>query len=207
MDRVRHITVLLVAVAFAACGGSADDGSEGAGGDAGGEEGSTVEAARGSGAPVVEDAFQDRIDEAWQEAVEGENPAYTCAGVKGRAATSERGSATRALAACNVDIPARYFLTYLDRVEAGEKTCRDLMMEIMTKLPSMTISTEGFRELAERGEGADTSDAAAVDAGAAILAGEAAAGGGVDDPEQMVKDRLREPVTAVCPDEASIIVR
>ncbi|HET9581381.1 MAG TPA: hypothetical protein VFP76_01010 [Gemmatimonadota bacterium] len=160
-----------------------------------------------SGAPEVEERFQERIDEAWAEAVAGENPSTTCAAVKGRAVVAEPGAADRALAACNVDIPVRYFLTYLGRVESGEKSCMDFMTHMMTTLPAMTISTEGFRELAKSGDAADTSDAAAVGAGSAILAGEAAAGGGVGDPRAAVKERLRDHVTEVCPDQAPVILR
>lgn len=207
MRGARTLIAFLVVAGVAACGGSENGEREGDRADASGEEEVAAAAPRVSGAPEVEESYQARIDEAWQEAVAGENPSITCAAVKGRATASEPGSAARAIEACNVDVPVRYFLTYVERIEAGEKTCNDLMMEVMTKLPAMTISTEGFRELARRGDEADTSDAAAVGAGAAILAGEAAAGGGVNDPRQVIKDRLRDRVTAVCPNEASIILR
>lgn len=156
-------------------------------------------------APRVEEAYQGRVDEAWREAVAGENPAATCAGVKGRATAAPAGSATRALEACNVDIPARYFLAYVDRVEAGEQTCMSLMTEVMTKLPAMTMSVEGFRDLARDGGEMDSSQAAA--AGVAMIAGAAASGGGANDSRRAVKDRLRDRVTAVCPGEAAGILR
>jgi hypothetical protein len=125
--------------------------------------------------------------------------------VKGRAAASAAGSASRALEACNIDIPARYFLTYVDRVEAGEETCMSLMTEVMTKLPAMTMSVEGFRDLAREGGEMDTSEAAA--AGAAIMAGATASGGGANDPRLIVKQRLSDRVTEVCPEQAGIILR
>jgi hypothetical protein len=205
LRRSQLFTVSILTTTLFACGGSDAGGQEGVQ-----SEGQTIEevaagAAGVSGAPEVEERYQERIDEAWQEAVAGENPSATCAAVKGRAAVVEPGAADRALAACNLDIPVRYFLTYVERVEAGEATCTQLMTEVMTKLPAMTISNEGFRELAR--QAADTSEAAAVGAGAAILAGEAGAGGGANGPQQAIKDRLREPVTAACPNEAGIILR
>lgn len=160
---------------------------------------------RASGAPRVEERYQESIDEAWKEALSGENPSTSCAAIKGRAVASAAGSAERAVRACNIDIPVRYFLTVAERVEAGEKTCNDMMMAIMTELPAMTISMEGFRDLAGRGGDADTSEAAAAAAGTAILAGEAADEGGASDPRQAVKERLRERVTDVCPEEGLIL--
>jgi len=71
----------------------------------------------------------------------------------------------------------------------------------------MTVSAEGFRDLAGRGSQGDTSAAAAAGTATAILAGEAAAGGGAGNPRQAVKDRLRDRVTEVCPREASLILR
>lgn len=201
---MRFALVLLLA-GVAACGGpeEGDPGEDRA--DTEGEAARSGEARQASGAPQVEERYQERVDEAWQEAVAGENPSATCAGIKGRAATSPVGSAIRALEACNVDIPARYFLTYVDRVEAGEHTCINLMTELTTKLPGMTISMEGFRDLAVEGGEMDTSEAAG--AGAAIIAGAAASGGGADDPRQMVKERIRDRVTQVCPEQAGIILR
>jgi len=212
MQKTRNLLAWpLMAGLVVGCGaenGGAESGGRDqarAGADRGDE--ATASATTATDAPRVEEAYQERIDEAWREAVAGENPAATCAGVKGRATAAPAGSATRALEACNVDIPARYFLAYVDRVEAGEQTCMSLMTEVMTKLPAMTISTEGFRDLARRGSEADTSEAAAMGAGAAILAGEAAAGGGANDPRQAVKERLRDRVTEVCPGEAGVILR
>lgn len=203
---MRFAVVVMIAGSLA-CGGSEAGDPETAREDVAGEPEVVAEASRVSGAPEVEERYQERIDEAWVKAVAGENPATTCAGVKGRAATAPEGSASRALEACNIDIPVRYFLTLADRVESGEETCVTLMTDVMTKLPAMTISTEGFRDLARQGEAADTSEAAAAGAAAAILAGEAGAGGGANDPRRIVKDRLRDRVTEVCPEQAEIILR
>lgn len=202
----RPVLQLLIAGTFA-CGGS--EAGDPAAAQTGGEARAEVDVpvARVSGSPEVEERYQESIDEAWGEALAGENPSTTCAGVKGRAVASPDGSATLALEACNVDIPVRYFLTYVDRVEASDGTCMNLMTEVMTKLPAMTISTEGLRDLARRGADADTSDAAVVGAGAAILAGGVASGGAASDPRAAVKERLRDRVTEVCPDQAAIILR
>lgn len=206
MSGARKVAVWLMAAGLAACGGS--ESSEPERPRAGLAEGEVAtRATRASGAPEVEERYQERIDEAWRKAVAGENPATTCAAVKGRATASEAGSASRAVEACNIDIPVRYFLTYVERVEAGQRTCMNLMTEVTTRLPAMTISTEPFRELARRGEEGEMSEAEAAGAATAILAGEAAAGGGANDPQRIVKDRLRDRVTAVCPNEAGLILR
>jgi hypothetical protein len=209
MQKTRSLVAWsLIAELVVACG--AENGGAESGRDqprAGTERGdaTTASATTATDAPRVEEAYQERIDEAWREAVAGENPAATCAGVKGRATAAPAGSATRALEACNVDIPARYFLAYVDRVEAGEQTCMSLMTEVMTKLPAMTISTEGFRDLAQQEGHMDESDAAT--SGAAMMAGAAASGSGANDPRQIVKERLRDRVTEVCPAEVGTILR
>jgi hypothetical protein len=207
MQRAGLIVVSWLSASLVGCGGADTGASEGARPAAEAERSTESDASRPEGIPDVEVRYQERIDEAWGEAVAGENPATTCAAVKGRAVASAAGSGERAVAACNVDIPVRYFLTVADRVEAGEKTCNDLMMAVMTQLPAMTMSMEGFRDLAQQRTDADTSDAAAAAAGTAILAGEAASGGGANDPRQAVKERLRDRVTEVCPQEAGVILR
>ena len=81
-------------------------------------------------------------DEAWRKAAAGENPASTCAGIKGRAAAFPNNlAAQRAAYVCGVDIPVRYFQTLLDQVEADEKSCSEYMMAIATQLGAMTISS------------------------------------------------------------------
>ncbi|MGH7571076.1 MAG: hypothetical protein ACREMK_04440 [Gemmatimonadota bacterium] len=163
------------------------------------EAGPPAGASRTSGAPQVGDPYQDRIDEAWQKAVAGENPAYACASLKGRASMgSDSDAATRAMSACNVDIPVRYFATYIDRVEAGDRSCLDLVMEVTTKLPAMTISMEAFPEIADRGSGTHESDDAPAGA-AAVLAARGSS-------EDVVKDRLRRRISEVCPDEAGVLL-
>jgi len=207
MQRAVVIVISLLSVSLLGCGGADTDSSESTRPEAEGERSAPVEVSRPDGVPEVEERYQEDIDEAWLEAVAGEDPSTTCAAVKGRSVASEPGSADRALAACNIDIPVRYFLTAVERVEAGEATCMDLMTQIMTKLPAMTISMEGFRELAHRGDEADTSASAAAGKGTDILAGAATGRGGAGDAQQAVKERLRDRVTEVCPDEAGIILR
>lgn len=205
MSVAMRLALVLTLAGAAACNGSEaeDRGADRA--DSEGEAGRSGEARQANGAPQVEERYQERVDEAWQEAVAGENPSATCAGLKGRAATSPVGSATRALEACNIDIPTRYFLTYVERVEAGEQTCMNLMTEVTTRLPAMTMSMDGFRDLAVEGAHQDTGEAAG--AGAAIIAGAAASGGGANDPRQMVMERIRDRVTQVCPEQAGMFLR
>jgi len=203
---MRGAGALVVSLVALSCGGSDDKAREQAGSAGPTERSASRQAADTSGAPQVEAAYQARIDAAWRKAVAGESPVTTCAAVKGRAVVGPPGSATRALVACNIDIPARYFLTVVDRVEAGEKSCQDLMMEVTTKLPAMTMSADAFAEIARKGD-AGGGDAETARAGAVLLRQAAAAGGGADDPRQAVKDRLRDRVTAVCPGEAGFILR
>ena len=210
MQKTRNLLAWSLMTGLVVACGAENGGAESGGRDqarAGADRGdeATASATTATDAPRVEEAYQERIDEAWREVVAGENPAATCAGVKGRATAAPAGSATRALEACNVDIPARYFLAYVDRVEAGEQTCMSLMTEVMTKLPAMTMSMEGFRDLARQEGHMDESDAAT--AGAAMMAGAAASGSGANDPRRIVKERLRDRVTEVCPAEAGVILR
>ena len=191
---------LVISLLVLGCAGSDDNARERE------QPGSSRHAADTRGAPQVEAAYQAHIDAAWREAVAGESPVTTCAAVKGRAVVAPPGSATRALVACNIDIPARYFLTVADRVEAGEKTCRDLMMEVTTQLPAMTMSADALAESARKSD-AGGGDAESARAALAMVATAATADGEADDPRQAVKDRLRDRVTAVCPGEAGFILR
>jgi hypothetical protein len=136
---VMRFALVLSLAGAAACGGSEESDPGAIRSDTEGQAAHSGEARQANGAPQVEERYQERVDEAWQEAFGGENPSATCAGLKGRAATSPEWSATRALEACNIDIPARYFLNYVDRVEAGEQTCIHLMTEVTTKLPAMYL--------------------------------------------------------------------
>ncbi len=155
--------------------------------------------------PQVGDRYQASIETAWDKAGAGEDPSMTCASVKGRAVGTNDPNAFRALFACNVEIPARYFHTYLDGVAAGEKTCTDLMREVMTKLSAMTMSADVVVEMAESLEQGGDTESAVVDAlGAA--AEDAMKDGGLKDPKRLVKDRIAERTNELCPNFADIIL-
>jgi hypothetical protein len=121
-------------------------------------------AASANDAPEVGDPYQQSIDRAWQEAVEGSDPSGTCAGVKGRTMNSTDVQAFRALFACNFDIPVRYFETYLDQVEAGKKPCQSYMVEVLTKLPAMTMSADALQEMADSLAASGDAEAAVTEA-------------------------------------------
>lgn len=142
MKRIGVVVTVVVVAGLVACGGGKERGSESAPApaDTGGEAAAEAPGPSASGAPAVEGEYQSDIDEAWGEATRGEDPSATCAAVKGEASAGEPGSASKALQACNVDIPVRYFMTRLDRAESGDETCMDVVMSILTKLPAMTIS-------------------------------------------------------------------
>jgi hypothetical protein len=155
--------------------------------------------------PTVGEAYQETIDAAWHEAVAGDDPTMTCARLKGRIAGTGDTDAFRALFACNVDIPVRYFDTYLDQVEAGEHSCQDLMREVMTKLSAMTMSADVVMDMADRIEQGGDTESVVTDA-----IGDAAAGatedGGLKHPKRLIKDRIADRTHALCPDFASVIV-
>jgi hypothetical protein len=162
-----------------------------------------------AGAPRVAETYQRTIDRAWEKAAAGENPAFACAGLKGRvmAAGAEVDAAGReALYACNVTVPVRYFEAFLDRVEAGEKTCQDLMMEVTTQLPAMALSVEGLREAAAALEAGGEEEELAAD----VLTGtvdDATRDRGLADPKRAVKEALAPRVREACPDLAPVILR
>lgn len=175
-----------------------------------------VEAAKGdakgadqpaAGAPRVSETYQRTINRGWEEALAGETPAFACAGLKGRVmATGEApdAAASEALFACNVLLPVRYFETFLEQVDAGEKTCHDFMMAMSTQLSAMTLSIESVEAMAgamdEGGEAAAAGTvAAAIDA--------ATMEQGLTDPKRLVKERLAEPVGRTCPDLAPVLLR
>lgn len=155
--------------------------------------------------PTVGEAYQEAIDTAWFTAVAGDDPTMICARMKGRVAGTGDTEAFRALFACNVDIPVRYFDTYLDQVEAGEHSCQDLMREAMTKLSAMTMSADLVMEMADRIEQGGDPESVVADA-----IGDAAAGatedGGLKHPKRLIKDRIADRTQALCPDFASVIV-
>jgi hypothetical protein len=129
----------------------------------------------------------------------------TCAAVKGRVSGTSDPDAFRALFACNVDIPARYFDTFLDAVVAEETTCMDLMREVMTKLSAMTMSADVVVEMAESIEQGGETESAVVEAlGAA--AEDSMDDGGLKDPKRLVKDRIAERTRELCPDFSDIIL-
>lgn len=167
-----------------------------------GSDGGTV-----AGAPQVSDRYQSSIDRGWEKAVAGDNPAYACAGLKGRVmGTGETADpeALEALFACNVLLPVRYFETYLERVEAGEKSCYEFSTEMTTKLPAMTLSVDSIQGMV------DAMEEGGEEAAAGSLAGavdDATMEQGLTDPERLIKDRLEEPVRRICPDMAGGILR
>lgn len=195
-----------------ACGGSSPDGQaeaedrieeevEEATEDAGSDGGSVA------GAPEVGERYQSSIDRGWEKAVAGETPAYACAGLKGRVMGTDAAAdpeALEALFACNVLLPVRYFETYLERVEAGEKSCYDFSREMTIQLPAMTLSVDSIQGMVDA-IGEDPEAAAADTLGAAV--DDATLETGLTDPERLVKDRLEEPVRRVCPDMAGGILR
>lgn len=162
--------------------------------------------ASASGAPDVGDPYQTSIDRAWQESVDGKNPSSSCAGIKGRTMGSTDAAALRALFACNVDIPARYFETYLDQVEAGEKACQDFMVEMMTQLPAMTMSTDAMQGVIDSMAASGDTEAALTEALGSV-AEEAMTEEGLQDPKRVIKNRLDSRTRELCPDFADVILR
>lgn len=214
-DTVKSSKLVPLAAALAltlACGGPSSEARseaedpiqsevEAAQADAASEESAAA------GAPQVAETYQSTINRGWEKAVEGETPAYACAGLKGRVIgtdTSADPDALEALFACNVLLPVRYFETLLDRVEAGEETCRDFRMTLSTQLPAMTLSVGSIQGMADAM--AEDPEADPAETVGDTLA-EATLEQGLTDPEREIKDRLRERVESTCPDLASSILR
>ena len=126
--------------------------------------------------------------------------------MKGRIAGTGDSDAFRALFACNVDIPARYFNAYLDKVETGEKTCQDFMTHFMTRLSAMTMDAGKLLKMAE-GLSADGNVDAAVVETLGVAAEDAMTEEGLKDPKRLIKDRLSDRTKQVCPDIAPYILR
>jgi len=156
--------------------------------------------------PQVGQDYQDTIDAAWDKAVAGDNPAMSCAALKGRVAGSEDTNAFKALFACNVDIPARYFHSYLDSVATGDKNCMGFMREVMTKLSAMTLSADAVMEMAETLEQGDDGEEAVAGA-LGKAAGSTVADSGMRQPKQLVKERIASRTQELCPDIANIVLR
>jgi hypothetical protein len=156
-----------------------------------------------SGAPRVEAAHQEGIDAAWTKAMAGENPSHDCARVKGMiAGTKSSADSQKALQACNVEIPARFFLTRLDEVERGERTCEAFMMEVFTQLPAMTMDIGGLERIVERGGSSEkeaSGDAAGLIAGVAV---DGMSDRGDNDPKRLIKERIASRTAQLCPDIA-----
>ena len=167
-------------------------------------EASSVEDAA-SGAPQVSERYQSTINRGWEEAVAGETPAYACAGLKGRVMAAEAvdAEAKEALFACNVLLPARYFETFLERIEGGEKSCADLMMAMATQLSAMTISVDSIQGIADALEADPESGGGAV----AAAVGEAVLQQGLSEPKALIKERLADSVRKRCPEMAAVILR
>ena len=159
-----------------------------------------------SGAPQVGDAYQKSIDRAWEKAVAGKNPMTTCAMLKGKVMGSDSPEAFRALFVCNVDVPVRYFETYLELVESGEKTCYNFLREITTQLPAMTTSTESLQKMADS-VAASGENPSAVTEALGSAAEDVMTETGLEDPKRLVKNRLAERTREVCPAEADGILR
>lgn len=160
-----------------------------------------------AGAPQVSATYQRTIDRAWRNAVDGETPAYACAGLKGRLMGNDEAATDdgrEALFACNVLAPVRYFETLLDRVGSGETTCPQVMTAFMTQLPAMTLSVDAVEGMVEAME-ADREGGFAEGLGAAV--DEATLARGLGDPESLIKERLSGRVRATCPDLADIMLR
>ncbi len=140
--------------------------------------------------PEVESAHRSRIEDAWQRALAGSDPTNACAVLKSQLIVPGAAKAERALAACNVDVPVRYFQTQLARVQSGEATCEQVTMLMLSQLPALTMSLARVREMI----GSDETSGSV-------------SGGAVVDPAndslRIVKDRLYESVVATCPGEAA----
>lgn len=160
-----------------------------------------------AGAPQVGERYQRTVDRAWEKAVAGETPAYACAGLKGRLMGNDEAATDggrEALFACNVLAPVRYFETLLDGVDAGEATCQDVMMALMTQLPAMTLSIDGIQGMMDAME-ADPQRGMA--AGLRTVVDDATMAKGLDDPKALVKERLAERMESSCPELAGSMPR
>lgn len=161
------------------------------------------------GAPRVAERYQRSINRGWEKAVEGETPAYACAGLKGRVigtGTAAEPEALEALFACNVLLPVRYFETLLDSVEAGERSCTDFLREMSTQLPAMTLSVDDVEGMMAAFE-EDGSGEVDREAMGEALADAATMERGLEAPGPLIKERLADRVREVCPDLADALLR
>jgi hypothetical protein len=201
MKRTLPWIATVALLMLTACGGSESSEVQASASD-------SVTRASSSGAPKVEAAHQKAIDAAWAKAAAGENPTHDCARIKGTVVgTKTVDSSGKTLHACNVDLPARYFLARLDRVERGDATCQAFMMEVFTQLPAMTMNTAGLERAVAQG-GASDADAPGVAGG---IIGEVVKDGttdlGAGDPKRLIKDQIASRTTQVCPDVAPTVLQ
>jgi hypothetical protein len=140
--------------------------------------------------PDVELMHRKQVEEAWEKALAGSDPTTACAIVKSQAAAAGAEAAARAVAACSVDIPVRYFHTQLAQVASGSRSCEQVMLSMQSQLPALTMSLASVRELT--GSDKDDSDASSNPNDAAAA-----------DAPQLVKERLYDAVVATCPAQAA----
>jgi len=97
--------------------------------------------------PEVGKTYQKYIDKAWKQAAAGKSPTDACSAIKGKVKgllgrshdEDVMADAQAALDVCNVTLPVHYFDNFLTAIEAGDKTCVNLMIEMKTQLTAMTI--------------------------------------------------------------------
>jgi len=148
-----HVTLLVGLLAFAvACGGGSAGGESGNGGDEAARSKVVPKAA--PRAPRVAADYQDAIDRAWNRAAEGTHPSKACAALQGRLLRFFRGEdakarddARGAAEACSVLVGSRYFLTVLEAVESGTRTCNDFLTESATTIGALVLSLEAAGEV------------------------------------------------------------
>ena len=79
------------------------------------------------------------------------------------------------------------------------------MVEVMTKLGAMTMSTDALEQMAEAMD--ESGDAEAAVTGAlGSAAEEAVTEDGLEDPKRLVKDRIDERTRELCPQFANVIL-
>ncbi len=105
--------------------------------------------------PDVGAEFQKSISTAWSEAVSGTSSSKACAGLKGslhgriryQGQTDLVEKAAKAIQACEVDIPVRYFETYLDGMVAKKHTCRDFMSHFETEMGGIGMRPTSLEDM------------------------------------------------------------
>jgi hypothetical protein len=133
--------------------------------------------------PEVGEAYQADVDKGWQAAVNGKSPASACAAIKGAVSGKLKSGnyhreklfeeSSRAIEACNFDLPVRYFHAYLDSVVSGERTCMNFMTHFSTRIPALTIQ---------------------------VFEGPGNPGEETEDPAERIKGALEDRIRKDCPD-------